>query len=103
MREGYWANEHNTKLPIPQGSIFAWDGQEKFLVHLDRIEALAKRVAYRGFSVCRLCKKGNGSEDFTYQGWTWPSGYAHYIRDHNVRPSLAFQEFILGEESEEEA
>jgi hypothetical protein len=26
--------------------------------------------------------------------WVWPSGYKHYIEDHEVQPSLAFQEFV---------
>lgn len=27
--------------------------------------------------------------------WEWPSGFEHYVREHNVRPSWAFQSFIL--------
>jgi hypothetical protein len=26
--------------------------------------------------------------------WRWPEGFAHYVEEHNVRPSLAFQMLI---------
>jgi hypothetical protein len=41
---------------------------------------------YRGTSRCRLCGKMNGSADYSDGTYTWPQGYAHYVRDHGVRP-----------------
>jgi hypothetical protein len=53
------------------------------------------RVAsYRGSSTCRLCGQSNGSREFHVAGWIWPVGYRHYIEMHQVRPSLAFEEFV---------
>lgn len=51
---------------------------------------------YKGSSTCRCCGNTNGSGDYKSDGWVWPEGLHHYIAKHNVRPSLAFQEFILG-------
>jgi hypothetical protein len=52
---------------------------------------------YRGSSTCRICGIRNGYREFNIAGWQWPSGFRHYIEAHNVRPSLAFQEFIIGD------
>ncbi len=96
-REGFWASEHEPNLPkVSEGE--PWAGIEEFLHLLEITERSAKRITYRGWSYCRICNEANGSCEFYVDGWTWPSGYRHYIQDHNVRPSSAFQEFILGKE-----
>jgi len=51
---------------------------------------------YRGSSTCRCCgHPWNGSHEYNFQGWTWPSGYMHYLRDHNVLPDEGFKQFVL--------
>ncbi len=34
-------------------------------------------------------------EFFGLAQWEWPAGFRHYVEDHRVRPSAAFEEFIL--------
>jgi hypothetical protein len=96
-REGYWVSTYEKLLPIPIPNKDPWPEEAKFLQALAAIECgNPKRTQYRGFAICRLCGTTNGSEDIEYGGWVWPSGYRHYIEAHHVRPSLAFQEFVLG-------
>lgn len=98
MREGFWFSEDEPRLPIPIGADHPWTGLAWFVQCLQKLEVNLQPVAYRGSSRCRLCGQRNGNEEFNSSGWKWPSGYRHYIEDHNVRPSLAFQEFVLGRE-----
>lgn len=39
-----------------------------------------------GFSTCRLCGIHNGSAEFTDGVYVWPEGFAHYLREHGVKP-----------------
>jgi hypothetical protein len=87
--EGFWSPDHP---PVPLGE--PWGDKDTFLVALTAIEAAAERVRYRGWSTCRLCLKPNGSITYLANGWKWPEGYAHYIRDHNVRPSADFAAMV---------
>lgn len=95
-REGFWASKYYPNLPIVVASDKPWKGQKKFLKHLIALEARLRPQRYKGWSTCRICKCSNGSEEYVYNGWRWPSGFAHYVLEHNVRPSLAFQEMVVG-------
>ena len=102
-REGFWYEGKGSTLPKPVGSEKKWKGRRLFLESLTEIERSISeldgtRNRYKGWSDCRICKRKNGSSDFKLEGWTWPSGFFHYVKEHNVRPSLAFQEFIIGKE-----
>lgn len=98
-REGFWCSAAEPNLPNPQHLSGAWDwpGKFEFLEKLTQVQnnRETRFITYRGFSTCRICFKANGSKEFCYQGWYWPEGYEHYIREHNIRPSLAFQELIM--------
>lgn len=96
LREGFWRSEREPTLPSPHGLDKPWKGKRKFLAALAKVEKRAHASHYKGSSNCRICDKRNGSATYEYDGWQWPSGYRHYVEVHNVRPSLAFQEFILG-------
>ena len=99
-REGFWASDREPHLPKPVST--SWKGRESFLRLLSRVESRVESgvesTTYRGFSWCRMCDKNNGSSEFKLDiggnVWVWPEGYTHYIKDHQVRPSLAFEEFI---------
>jgi hypothetical protein len=97
-REGFWRSSHTPlgreALPWPQPDNSSWPGRKDFLAKLSQIEEVASKVEYRGFSGCRLCKCINGSSEYQTRAWSWPSGYRHYIEEHNVRPSLAFEEWV---------
>jgi hypothetical protein len=96
MREGYWYTGKGSLLPKPVPNEKPWKGKKLFLKWLAKRESEAYKEHFKGSSKCRVCGKKNGSASFQLLGWQWPSGFAHYVREHNVRPSLAFQEFILG-------
>lgn len=105
MKEGFWrfSKDGNDDLPFPMPDLDGlpwpesdpnWPGKQTFLEALDRAEAQASRVAYRGFSSCRICRCPNGSEDLELDRWTWPSGYRHYIANHDIRVSEEFETFV---------
>lgn len=102
QREGFWKPPRAKKsgLPAPVPNKESWVGKKKFLKALvkyqKKLDKTVRREHSKGWSNCRLCRKKNGSTTFrdTKHGWVWPDGYYHYVKVHNVRPSLAFQEFI---------
>jgi hypothetical protein len=102
---GYWSySPDDPPLPYPQANAKPWAGQGKFVAKLKAIEqGIRKRdfgtmTAYRGFSLCRLCRVPNGNEEFEYAGYRWPSGFLHYVEIHNVRPPDDFIAAILKSE-----
>lgn len=99
LREGFWYSKYEPLLPIPLPLEKSWKGKKDFLENLKKKESKARTARYKGWSTCRICGVNNGSEEFSSDGWIWPQGFAHYVKEHNVRPSLAFQEFICGEVS----
>lgn len=97
QQEGFWWSETESWFPMPQPYVGFWHDRELFLERLKHVEERCRVQAYRGSSSCRLCdNRRNGSETYSSENWEWPSGYRHYIEHHNVRPSLAFEQFILG-------
>jgi hypothetical protein len=94
-KEGYWRRSYDEESelpwPIPEPG---WVGRAGFLASLDQVEAVAERIAYRGFSLCRLCGRMNGHEGLRLAEWEWPAGFRHYVADHEIRPSRAFEAFI---------
>lgn len=93
-REGFWYSKDEPNLPKPVPNSEPFDEQGEFLSRLAKKEKTASQTQYRGWSTCRLCKKMNGSCEFSSGGWTWPEGYSHYVKVHNVRPSDEFFTFI---------
>ncbi len=49
-------------------------------------EPFDDEVCYKGLSPCRICGKLNGAAEYTKEELSFPEGYVHYIRDHNVVP-----------------
>lgn len=48
------------------------------------------KTSHMGWSVCRVCGCPNGSDDYHRDGFTWPSGYDHYVVMHDVVPPPEF-------------
>ena len=94
-REGYWWSKYEPKLPKPISNLKPWKGKTEFLKRLRVIEKSTTKNHYKGFSRCRICNKVNGTKEHVIENWNWPEGFLHYVEEHNVRPSIAFQEFIL--------
>jgi hypothetical protein len=86
----------HSDVPIPNKS--------EILTRLTKLEEKAKPngfMRFMGHSHCRCCGINLGSGEFTFgsvneRHWVWPEGYAHYIVVHNVQPSPAFLEEVLG-------
>ncbi len=110
--EGYWRDDEDREkclpdlahLPWPEAQSAPWKGKGEFLSALDLVERSARgvgRMLYMGSSACRVCGRGNGTGEFhdarpgAAHGWRWPDGLRHYVEEHNVEPSVAFQCFIV--------
>src|SRR5215475_13778990 len=99
---GYWSySPDDPALPYPQANSKPWARQEEFVAKLKAIEQgirerrYGKLTAYRGLSMCRLCRVLNGNEEFEYGDYRWPSGFLHYVEVHNVRPPADFLAAVL--------
>jgi hypothetical protein len=71
-----------------------WPNQERVLVlrHLANHGALAG--AEYGTSMCRICGRENGNKEYSDGTYVWPEGFAHYIREHAVKPPRAFLDHV---------
>jgi hypothetical protein len=103
---GYWSSSpDDPTLPYPEARASPWAGQARFVARLKAIEQdirerrKGRLTAYRGWSMCRLCRVPNGNEEFEYGGFRWPSGFLHYVEAHNVQPPAAFVDAILAAKS----
>jgi hypothetical protein len=47
-----------------------------------------------GYSDCRFCGCNNGDSDLSDGDYLWPSGFAHYLEAHDVKPPKVFLEHI---------
>jgi len=98
--EGYWRQSESEMSPLPWPTPDpGWSRRKEFLGKLEDLEVTSFHMDFMGYSRCRLCGRDNGASEFKASGWIWPEGYRHYIADHGVRPSVGFEEFILGENS----
>lgn len=93
--EGHWKDEPTelSDLPWPHANP-EWNGRVAFIARLGRVESISTAIEYRGVSRCRVCGAQNGHRAFRLEEWEWPEGFAHYIRDHDARPSVEFEKFI---------
>jgi hypothetical protein len=85
-RIGYWKSDERPDLPSPSDFVDTqWDDDEREVVasYFDRATLVR---TYMGHSTCRICGVTNGSVEYSDGIYRWPEGFAHYIRDHNVRP-----------------
>jgi len=96
IREGFWRSRTEPDLPMPVADE-TWDDHTVFGNLLFIVEAkleVQHMVTYRGWSTCRCCDKPNGSQEFRYGGYQWPSGYRHYIEVHGIKPTDGFIQMI---------
>lgn len=97
---GYWHSQQTPEYPIPEenglGQIDAYDKNE-IVRAIERVEMRAKKSFYRGWSTCRICECHNGNAEYSHEGFTWPEGYLHYIKAHNVKPDEEFMKMVYKE------
>lgn len=102
IREGFFhADTKNDKqFPRARAREVQWLGRRQFLNDLAKIEGSKKVevVTCKGQSTCRCCDEKIGAKALEYKVgqvvFQWPQGLAHYVEEHNVRPGLAFQDFV---------
>lgn len=102
LREGFWTDGTPDTAHLPKAvPSEPWPGQNLFLKALAYVEKCSDEHNYKGWSNCRCCGIKNGSADFyrTRLGikFIWPCGFSHYVEKHNIRPSLAFQDWVMAQ------
>ena len=100
---GYWSDMNNEYYGKPKQKSTKYKNLQRFKRHLKFYISTSdvRNDAYKGSSVCRICKKRNGSnemrihnEKFAAKLVIIPSGYLHYLEVHNVRPHIWFEEAL---------
>jgi hypothetical protein len=86
---GYWPPDRVT-WPVDQ----SWDSSERDVVVAHLLKQFPS-IAYRGCSRCRVCGCPNGNLDITDGFFRWPSGLAHYLIEHRLRPPIVFVTHVL--------
>jgi len=97
---GFWRSTQEPKLPRPKIEFIS--NRKEFEKALEILENYLDNKSsftgyYKGWSNCRICGERNGSDEFKYKGWIWPSGFYHYIEDHLIGAPTAFIKFIIKE------
>lgn len=105
--ESVWRDSVNEKIYDSEGRLFpwpklgkSWQNQNMFLtklndtmIHLRRKNKFEK---YPKAKNCHICKKRNVSTGlFTLNNIRWEDGLYHYIKEHNIKPSDQFIDFIF--------
>ncbi len=105
--EGFWKSSSQPQLPEPTLCRDQWfkDNKRKIIASLENIQRIIRPIGYKGSSNCRICECSNGSEEYSCSSpnnpmlvYKWPSGFIHYIQEHNVCPSDNFLKDIIGVE-----
>lgn len=74
-----------------------WDAQERQIITSYLLRHPVVQT-YMGASLCRFCGKPNGTGEQTDGSFLWPTGFAHYVSEHGVRPSVGFIEHVLSQQ-----
>lgn len=112
---GYWKSNSEPYFPVPKPN--RWKGQtnkENFMDWLWKFikKHLKQDLAYRGWSNCRICGAKNGSHEYKIRfkakssdedeqyivTMFIPSGFFHYINEHDVKPNLKFFKALKNKE-----
>jgi hypothetical protein len=92
---GYWRSDDQPDWPDAGDFVDeSWDAEERRLV-ASYLESGTVPWAAMGYSRCRLCRKLNGSAEFTDGVFVWPEGLSHYVADHSVRLPRRVVEHVL--------
>ena len=103
FKEGFWCeNLKDTTYPLPKPAETRVEQKfiDKFkkVIDSNNTQGLTALTEYLGCSTCRICKKRNGNQEYTitsdHMVFKVPSGFTHYLEEHNVHPSKEFREFI---------
>jgi len=74
-------------------------GKMEFKAVLAHLASGRVHEAYFGYSWCRICHRNdNGCKDLTDGVYVWPEGYAHYVREHAVKPPQEFIDHVMSKD-----
>jgi hypothetical protein len=73
----------------------SWRGEERDAVIAYLLRRGYVRMAYLGWSTCRICGCENGTKDMTDGVYVWPEGFAHYLIAHEVKPPVEFIQHVM--------
>ena len=104
---GYWArkDDRNHLAEVYNGQVLtlpvensATEDQTNIIARLRYAYASGHMVGYRGWSICRICDKHNGTQELEIivgrMKYGIPEGYIHYLEDHNVAVDPKLKEII---------
>ena len=80
---GFWSKDGKE---IPVDKDWKTKNPRAYKAVVEYIENPDSTTDYKGASICRVCHKRNGSQEFKKDGLIYPSGYVHYIKSHGVVP-----------------
>jgi len=102
MKVGFWRNRFEPNFPDanqqPQIMPEFKEIHQSLCKKLRKIEQHPSTIIeyFDGCSTCRICGKSNGCDEYTNGGFTWPSGYLHYLQDHQLAIPVEFLNFVGG-------
>lgn len=95
---GYWCDWNDNyamHLPDPRQYIdLTWDAAERagVVLYIHRARIIH---SWRGQSRCRFCGCMNGSACLSDGKYVFPTGFAHYVEKHGVKPPQVFIEHAI--------
>jgi hypothetical protein len=103
IREGFFHSDRKDEKHFPRARArdVKWLGRAAFIEALTKIQESKKVTVetFKGQSKCRCCDEKNGADEYSFKmgsvTFVWPSGFLHYVEEHNVRPGLMFQDFVM--------
>lgn len=106
--EGYWYSTNGNnysniyrlkEFPKVEERIKPTKVSEEFIAKLEKLEALQKSAKklrhYMGYSKCTVCQCLNGTSEYYTDKWAWPTGYLHYLLEHNVQTTEEFYNYVM--------
>lgn len=98
----YWKEQgdENSNFDLPVENSWISADKEKVIKEINFLYNQGSKTGFHGSSICRICGKTNGNfESVVTLGniiFIIPSGYIHYLKDHNVMPNVTLMEYIDG-------
>ncbi len=81
--------------PVENFIDLTWSKEERNKV-VEYLGLGDEKHRFCGYSTCRICgKHNNGDACLTDGKWVWPSGLAHYLMKHSVKPPQEFIDHVL--------
>ena len=95
IKVGFWYSESTPDFPKFPGAKVVTKMHHHFVERMYIVQSeFANSKFTKGSSTCRVCECENGSVEFYRENFVWPSGLAHYIKEHGYKPPEDFIKMI---------